>query len=313
MPNERECRRNVIANCDCCERAHDTLTEDAINGVDRHGKPWQDRYCLWLRDGKSKRGTGQSTEEPGNQHAMNNDVNLIPLSGLALGFVPVLLGLGVYFYWSLRRAQVLHALVRMLAQLLLIGYLLAFIFGVPSAPVSLLVLLVMVLASGWIALGSVATARRTVLLPALAAIALGGGFTLLLVTQGVLRLRPWYWPQYLLPLAGMIFANAMNSISLALERCSTELQRGLDYESARNTAFQAAMIPTINSLFAVGLVSLPGMMTGQILAGVSPLVAARYQILVMCMIFGSGAICAALFLIWARSGLVQTATAASPE
>lgn len=56
------------------------------------------------------------------------------------------------------------------------------------------------------------------------------------------------------------------------------------------------MIPVINSLFAVGLVSLPGMMTGQILSGVSPLIAVRYQIMVMCMVFGAAGISAALFL-----------------
>ncbi|HKJ53899.1 MAG TPA: ABC transporter permease, partial [Gammaproteobacteria bacterium] len=69
-----------------------------------------------------------------------------------------------------------------------------------------------------------------------------------------------------------------------------------DFSRARNSAFQAAMIPVTNSLLAVGLVSLPGMMTGQILAGTSPLIAARYQIIVMCMIFSSAGISAALFL-----------------
>ena len=66
---------------------------------------------------------------------------------------------------------------------------------------------------------------------------------------------------------------------------------------------QAALIPVINSLFAVGLVSLPGMMTGQILSGVSPLIAARYQIIVMCMIFPSAGISTAIFLALARKGL----------
>ena len=68
------------------------------------------------------------------------------------------------------------------------------------------------------------------------------------------------------------------------------------YKEARNTAMQASLIPIINSLFAVGLVSLPGMMTGQILSGVSPLIAVRYQIMVMTMIFGSSVISTAIFL-----------------
>jgi len=68
----------------------------------------------------------------------------------------------------------------------------------------------------------------------------------------------------MVPLAGMIFANSMNSVSLAAERLNAEIQRGVSYEEARNIAFQASLIAVINSLFAVGLVSLPGMMTGQI-------------------------------------------------
>jgi putative ABC transport system permease protein len=88
----------------------------------------------------------------------------------------------------------------------------------------------------------------------------------------------------------------MNSVSLAGERLFSELEHHQDYSRARNTAFQAALIPITNSLLAVGLVSLPGMMTGQILAGTSPLIAARYQIMVMCMIFSSAGISTALFL-----------------
>jgi putative ABC transport system permease protein len=100
----------------------------------------------------------------------------------------------------------------------------------------------------------------------------------------------------MIPIAGMIFSNAMNAISLAGERLYSELGHHEDYTRARNTAFQAAMIPVTNALLAVGLVSLPGMMTGQILAGTSPLIASRYQIIVMCMIFSSAGISTAMFL-----------------
>ena len=99
----------------------------------------------------------------------------------------------------------------------------------------------------------------------------------------------------------MIFSNSMNSVSLAGERLYSELGHHNDFARARSTAFQAALIPITNSLLAVGLVSLPGMMTGQILAGTSPLIAARYQIIVMCMIFSSAGISAALFLWLIRS------------
>lgn len=105
----------------------------------------------------------------------------------------------------------------------------------------------------------------------------------------------------MIPLAGMIFANAMNSVSLAGERLMAEINRNISYEQARIIALQASLIPITNSLFAVGLVSLPGMKTGQILSGVSPFIAARYQIMVMCMMFASAGISSTIFLALVRS------------
>ena len=101
---------------------------------------------------------------------------------------------------------------------------------------------------------------------------------------------------YVRALAGMIFANAMNTVSLAAERIEAELQKISDFTPAQRIALDAALIPQINGLLAVGLVSLPGMMTGQILSGVSPVVAARYQIMVMCMIFGSAGLSTIIYL-----------------
>tara|TARA_Y100001934_G_C12352109_1_gene775951 strand:+ start:236 stop:661 length:426 start_codon:yes stop_codon:yes gene_type:complete len=131
----------------------------------------------------------------------------------------------------------------------------------------------------------------------LVSIIIGGGTILILVTQFVLKLNPWYMPRYMIPLAGMIFASSMNGISLAAERLNAELDRGVNYNIARGIALKASLIPITNSLFAVGLVSLPGMMTGQILSGISPLIAVRYQIMVMCMIFGSVGLSSFLFLV----------------
>jgi putative ABC transport system permease protein len=94
----------------------------------------------------------------------------------------------------------------------------------------------------------------------------------------------------------MIFAASMNAVSVAAERFVMEIKHGSKAMVARNEAFKAGLIPIFNSLLAVGLVSLPGMMTGQILSGVSPLIAARYQIVVMCMITGASGISAAIYL-----------------
>ena len=229
------------------------------------------------------------------------EVQSIPLPNLALAFIPALAMVGIMFYWSMQAGNALYAMVRMLGQLLLIGYFLTFIFQSNRAWVVLLVLAVMVVASSWIALNNVSEDRKHLYLFSLTSILLAGGVTLAIVSVGVLRLDPWYEPRFLIPLAGMIFANSMNSVSLCAERLSAELRRGDDWITARTTALQAGMIPMINSLFAVGLVSLPGMMTGQILSGVSPLIAVRYQIMVMCMIFGSGGLAAVLFLQFSRN------------
>ncbi len=220
----------------------------------------------------------------------------ITLIDIGVAFIPVLVTLGIIFFWSssIRHAGI--AILRMLIQLLLIGYALDFIFNANNHWVILAVLSFMLLAASWIALGALPVPRSTLLGYSLLAIAGGGVTNLVLITQGVLHADPWYQPAVVIPLAGMIFANSMNSVSLAGERLYSELGHRSDYAQARNTAFQAAMIPITNSLLAVGLVSLPGMMTGQILAGTSPLVAARYQIIVMCMVFSSAGISTALFL-----------------
>ena len=233
----------------------------------------------------------------------------IPLLNLALAFIPALLVVGLLWHQRLGHAKALYALIRMLAQLLLIGYALIYIFQADSSPIVLAVLLVMVLASSWIALSPIEYDKAQLYSASLLAIGLGGGAVLWLITQGVLQLDPWYQPRYLIPLAGMVFANAMNSVSLAAERFYAERSNGKNEQHARTTAFQAAMIPVINSLFAVGLVSLPGMMTGQILSGVSPFIAARYQIMVMCMIFGSAGIATWLFLFWSS----RSASPSEPE
>lgn len=231
---------------------------------------------------------------------MENPVITLSLPQLALAFVPVAITLVVLFRWSFGTGNALYALGRMLVQLLLIGYVLAWIFGAHSGWLILLVLSIMLIASSWIALGTVREQRWRLLAYSLAAITGGGGLTLALITQLVLQLDPWYLPRYMVPLAGMVFANAMTAVSLAAERLYAELEHGLDWEKSRVVAYQAAMIPVINSLFAVGLVSLPGMMTGQILSGVSPLIAARYQIMVMCMIFAASGISTAIFLVLSR-------------
>lgn len=234
---------------------------------------------------------------------MSDSISTIPLANLALSFVPVAVVVAIMWKWEQGCRTALLAVLRMLVQLLLIGYFLAYIFQTDSAWIVLLVLAVMLVSSSWIALRTMEAPHRTLFSKAFCSIALGGVSVLLLMTQAVLELSPWCLPNYMIPLAGMAFANAMNSVSLAGERLQAEINNGNTGTKARNTAFQASLIPTINSLFAVGLVSLPGMMTGQILSGVSPLIAVRYQIMVMCMIFAASGIASATFLTLIRQDL----------
>ena len=227
---------------------------------------------------------------------MSASVQPIPLLQLALTLIPALAVVVILYLWRLEGGNALYAIGRMLAQLTLVGFVLAFIFETNYFQVVIGVLLIMLVASAWIAIRTVKGERSRTYTHALVAIFLGGTSTLILVTQGVLTVEPWFAPRYVIPLAGMIFANSMTSISLAAERFDSELALGRDMNTARNAAMRISLIPIINSLFAVGLVALPGMMTGQILSGISPLVAVRYQVMVMCMLFGASGLSAAIFL-----------------
>jgi len=232
---------------------------------------------------------------------MQESIQSISYIHLALAFLPAFIVIGILYHWRLSPGNGVYAIFRMVTQLLLVGYILAFIFAAENAWIVLIVIMIMVLSASWIALRTSHQKFSVLFSKAIISILVGGGLILVFISQFVLELSPWYKPNYMIPIAGMIFANAMNSISLAVERLEAELNRNLDYEEAKKIAFQASLIPIVNSLFAVGLVSLPGMMTGQILSGVSPLIAVRYQIVVMCMIFGSGGITAAIFLSMVKS------------
>ena len=212
--------------------------------------------------------------------------------------IPVAIVIVIYMRWTQDKTTLFYALFRMLIQLILIGYVLTYIFNSNSSYLVILILSVMLIAASMIALRPLQKKNKNLYLYAFISIFVGGIFTLIMVVFGVLNLNPWYEPRFLIPIAGMIFANAMNAVSISAERFETETQRESDYIEARATSYKAALIPIINSLFAVGLVSLPGMMTGQILSGVDPLIAVRYQIMVMLMILGSAGISVAIYLLF---------------
>jgi UDP-glucose/iron transport system permease protein len=135
--------------------------------------------------------------------------------------------------------------------------------------------------------------------------------TLAYVIGVVVRVHPWYEPQYVIPIAGMILGNAMTSAALAGDRLQGDLRVRADEVEAMlalgfsgreavqpmaRAALHAAMIPTVNGMMTVGLVQLPGMMTGQILAGSSPLLAIKYQLVVVFMLAVATALASFLFV-----------------
>lgn len=221
----------------------------------------------------------------------------IPLWELSIVFIPTAFLLAIMFHWQLKARVALYANFRMLLQLLLVGYFLTYVFETTQPIVIVVLVVVMIGVSTWIALRSFEEYDRKTFLIVLVSIGAPGLILLGVVTQFVLEMPRWFEPSLVIPIAGMIFANSMNTVSLAAERFEAEFKRGEHYISARRTALEATLIPQINSLFAVGLVALPGMMTGQILSGVDPIIAVRYQIMVMWMIFGSGGLAAVMYLV----------------
>jgi len=230
-----------------------------------------------------------------------NEVAIIPIANLLLGFLPVMLLIVVMKLWGLNALQPIYANFRMLIQLLLIGYVLTYIFETDQPVVILLVILFMILMSSWIALRPLQERGIKAFMVVIASLGLSGLAVLFLISQFIVELPRWFEPNFIIPIAGMIFANSMNTVSLAGERFSTEKERGKNYREARRIALEIAMIPQINALLAVGLVSLPGMMTGQILSGIEPLTAARYQIMVMCMIFSTAGLSAVTYMSLKKS------------
>jgi len=223
-------------------------------------------------------------------------ISFIPLANLMLGFIPVIILIGIMHFWGLRTSNSIYANFRMLIQLLLIGYVLTFIFETDEPIIIALVVLFMILMSAWIAMRPLKENGIYSFVIIFISLALSGLAVLFLISQFIIELPRWFEPSFIVPIAGMIFANSMNTVSLAGERFFIEKDRGKDYLGSRRIALETALIPQVNALFAVGLVSLPGMMTGQILSGIEPLMAARYQIMVMCMIFSTAGLSAVTYM-----------------
>jgi putative ABC transport system permease protein len=240
------------------------------------------------------------------ENLMSNSVAIIPLTSLLLSLLPAAIVIAVMYRWSLGGHAAVYGMARMIVQLIAVGYVLTFIFEAEHAAIVSVVLCIMLAAAAWIAIRPLRTRTRWLYGHSLAAIAVGGTVSLLTMTEGVLGLDRWFEPHVVVPLAGMAYSNAMNAVSLAAERLASVSVSAHAWPEARREAMNAAMIPVVNSLFAAGLVALPGMMTGQILSGVDPLLAVRYQIMVLAMVFAASGISAACYLLLAAGNHAGT-------
>lgn len=225
----------------------------------------------------------------------------IPLLNLFYLAIPLLITWYFYYKWTGDKKDILLASFRMVVQLLLIGYLLVFIFQDKHILVGAAIILFMALISSQITLRNLKEKSLKHYFKILLTISCSVIVHLILIIIFVLDIEHFYEPRYVIPIAGMIFANTMNAISLCIERFEKERSR-VEFKEARKISFKAAMIPQINSLLAVGLVALPGMMTGQILSGVDPLIAVRYQIMIMSMTLSTAGISIIIYFLISKKG-----------
>ncbi len=197
------------------------------------------------------------------------------------------------------------ASARMVVQLLLIGYLLQWVFAIENIAWILGLALLMTVIASASAVGRTQRRYRNIWWNSFVSIFGASVLVTLVGISGIVQVDPWYKPQYLFPLLGMVLGNTLNGISLALDRFLEEIAThrhrvesllalgATRWEAVHEVLREAArtgMIPTINSMMVMGIVSLPGMMTGQILAGADPVDAVHYQIVIVFMIASASAL-----------------------
>jgi len=168
-------------------------------------------------------------------------VDTIPFTRLLYLLLPLLATAYFYYRWTDQKWELAYATLRMIVQLIAIGYALVFLFQDESYGMGLAVILVMMAMSSWIAIRPIQRQKRALLSPTLLAVGLSGTVMLFLLIGPVLALDPLYQPRLVIPLAGMIYSNAMNTISLAGERYFTECDSGISSDRARSQAYRAAL------------------------------------------------------------------------
>lgn len=232
---------------------------------------------------------------------------------LAAAYLFVLVLIVIVRSWGLsREREIILSTLRMTLQLTLTGYLLVYLFASRHPLYTILAIAAMqaFAVHNIYQRAKVPLSRR---LKKIIALSMTSGtlVSTIYFILVVIDLSPWYEPRYFIPIAGMLIGNAMTGISLGVNRLvdgmhsqhhliEAALMLGATPRTATRAivaqAFDAAILPSINSMVGMGMVFLPGMMTGQILSGVSPVTAVEYQIAIMLGILGSVAMTAILFV-----------------
>ena len=222
------------------------------------------------------------------------ELDLIDLA-LCLGLIGMAIALSLWQKLGLA-GQFAYSAGRALLQLLIVGYALDIVFTLDNWLAVLMIIFVMISIAAVVARNRIDRKTKTLLPIVWVSIFTSTALTLSYLILLVVQPPTWYEPQYLIPLAGMLLGNAMNGASLAGDRLSkaisqnygaieTYLCLGATPKQAifnyQKEAIRTGLIPTLNNMLVVGLVSLPGMFTGQVLAGATPLNAASYQILIL--------------------------------
>lgn len=244
---------------------------------------------------------------------MNSTVMDLSVLNLCIAYVFVAMLLMIFKFRGIRRErQILVAVLRMTVQLTVMGYVLMFVFAHPSWWLTLLMLAVMLSFAIYNARKRVKLDMSPALVRLMAVSILSGyAVTAAVFLFVVLRIDPWFNPQYCIPISGMIVGNAMTGAALGAnklcggmrdrrERIENALMLGATPAAAArevvNEAFDSAILPIMNNILTMGIVSLPGMMTGQILSGTFPITAIKYQIGVMLAILGCTALTSVIFV-----------------
>lgn len=228
------------------------------------------------------------------------DIIYLSQVDIAIAALLMLISLGVSSALKLKLEKDLFiGMMRTIIQLTLLGLLLGWIFAREQSYEILSIMTLMTLIAAWAMRQRVSIKYRGLALDSIVIIAISSWFIALLGLLCILKIEPWYRPQYAIPILGLILGNTLTGVSLTMNHFIQSLHNNhhtIDMrlslsasaweacrEEARN-AIKNGMMPTINSMMVVGLVSLPGMMTGQILAGADPEQAVRYQIITMFLI-----------------------------